>query len=202
MTVAVVALVRPTSDGKPLAPFIGTVDTTLFYDVLFLMLAVLTIAFSSAYAGQFRAHRLAQSLIDLSVKGRRGHSGAHPRDRFDMLRIPKFNRVAPLAQMILGKAEFYTGAEDCPKWRRVVSTFYYILLKLVSVVVYFGLPAFALFHAWKETSLGSYLWWLGTFAAAFATLTLIQICLDDLFTSATKVVPQLWAGSLENRKGG
>ncbi len=198
MAVALVVVARTASGGKTTLPFVGDVDVALFHTLLFWMLIVLTIAFSSAYSAQFRAHKLAQSFITSNLKSHKGRGGVHPRDLFDMLRFPTFNRVAPLAQRILGKAQFYTGAEKTPKWRTVAATIYYLLLKLVSLAVYFGLPAFALFDSWREMSLQSHWWWLATVAGGLAMVTVLEVCFDDLLLTLTRATPQIWRGHLED----
>jgi hypothetical protein len=199
MTVAVIALLPRTSAGEVALPFgFGKVDATSFHVILFLMLFVLTIAFSSAYAQQFRAQKLAQSFVDSALKSPTSYAGAHPRDRFDMLRLPSFNRVAPLGQLVLGQHQFYTLAGSCPRWRRVTGTVYYLLLKLTSLIVYFGLPGFALFHSCKETWNVASLRWPVTLAAVLAASTLAHVCIIDVLAGLRNVVPQLWTGYMRN----
>ncbi len=155
------------------------------------MLVVLTIAFSSAYAQQFRAQLLAHSFLDTISKTRAGYIGADPREWFDMLRLPTFNRVAPLAQLARGPFQFFRDNARCPAWLRTITTVYYILLKFTAMLVYFGLPAYALFNAYgKALSVGSWLWLL-RFAVVLAMITLLQVFLGDLL-SLRRVVPRIW----------
>ena len=67
-----------------------------------------------------------------------------PRELFDMSRVPSLNRVAPIAQSLRGKYQFFSTGKDCPRWRRILTVMYYVLLKLVALTVYFVLPGGAL----------------------------------------------------------
>lgn len=181
MTVAVVSLlpVTPSNAGVPLPFGLHSVPTASYYLVLYVMLIVLTIAFSTGHAQQVRAQILAQSFIDRLPHGYEfGH--ANPRDLYDNLRLPSFNRVAPLAQLLRGKYQFYGGEAPCPRHRRIASTIYYVLLKIVSLVVYFGVPAIALCHTfWKTPVTPSvYRFALGA-GGTIALFTLGQILYTD-----------------------
>ena len=105
----------------------------------------------------------------------------HPNEMFDMFRMPSVNRVAPLAQSLRGRYQFYSGEKSCPFWLRAASTAYYVLLKLVSMVVYFGVPAFALIWTFEKIQDVSHVWHLmirgGVLVAA---ATLLQVFGSDL----------------------
>jgi hypothetical protein len=194
MTVALVALLprEAATVGKVALPFgFGQVDASTFSVIVFAMLVVLTIAFSSAYAQQFRAQMLAHSFLDSISKTRADFVEADPRELFDMLRLPTFNRVAPLAQLARGPFQFFRDNARCPAWLRTITTIYYVLLKLTAMFVYFGLPAYALFDAYeKALPVGSWLWLL-RFAVVLAMITLLQVFLGDLL-SLKKVLPKIW----------
>jgi hypothetical protein len=104
MTVSVIAVLpRSSSSGAdfqvPLG--LGTVDPAWFNVVMLALLTVLAIAFSAAYAQQFRAKRLAQMQLNKLPTVDEGNVHIHPRDFFDALLIPSVNRVAPIAQLYL-----------------------------------------------------------------------------------------------------
>ncbi len=203
LTVAVITLLpRVPKAGPPNEldlPFgLGQVDASWFYVILFLMLVVLTIAFSAAHAQQVRAQKLAQSFVD-SMAGRSPEvAGMHPRELFDMLRLPSVNRVAPLAQSIRGPYQFYHNAMNCPAWLRKASTIYYVLLKLVSMAVYFGLPAFALWQAYTKTQAVGLRWlvapWIILATAIVAAATLLQVVVEDLRYSM-EILPLIFGSS-------
>jgi hypothetical protein len=67
-----------------------------------------------------------------------------------------------------------------PAWLKIMRTAYYILLKFTAMGVYFDLPAYALFHAYKRTlSVGSERWFV-TYATFLAMLTLLEVCVPKL----------------------
>jgi len=56
-------------------------------------------------------------------------------------------RVAPLAQLLRGKHQFFNSATGAAPWLRNLSVAYYVLLQLVALSAYFGLPLYALWRA-------------------------------------------------------
>jgi hypothetical protein len=83
MTVSVIAVLpRSSSSGAdfqvPLG--LGTVDPAWFNVVMLALLTVLAIAFSAAYAQQFRAKRLAQMQLNKLPTVDEGNVHIHPRD--------------------------------------------------------------------------------------------------------------------------
>jgi hypothetical protein len=168
------------SNGLELPFALGQVDPTWFYIVLFLMLVVLTIAFSAAHAQQVRAEKLAHGII---VSMRAEIMGMDPRELYDMLRLPSLNRVAALAQSIRGKYQFFRNSAQCPHWLRILSTIYYGFLKLSSMIVYYGLPALALWEAYGRTLEAGMPPWPATIGGGIAGVTLFQVLTQDLLYS-------------------
>jgi hypothetical protein len=196
MTVALVALLprESTTAGQVKLPFnLGQADAATFSVMIFLFLVVLTIAFSSAYAQQFRAQRLAQLFINAIPKKHTDHGGAHSREWFDMFRIPTFNRGAPLPQLARGHFQFYKNAKECPNWLRFLTTGYYLLLKLTAMAVYFALPGYALFGAYHKLDTVGWLRWAFFVAGILAFLTLVEVALADII-SLWRVLPIIWWG--------
>ncbi|MBI4588615.1 MAG: hypothetical protein HY725_07230 [Candidatus Rokubacteria bacterium] len=204
VTVAVVAVLPRASSGVgrqevalPLG--LGVVDAAWFDLFAFALLVILTIAFSAAHAQQVRAQKLAQNVVDSlaadsSAESRTDSAWIHPRELFDMLRLPSVNRVAPLAQSLRGPYQFYATGDRCPAWLRVVSTGYYAVLKLASVFVYIGVPAWALWNVHSRLTLTGSLSWLATLAALLAGATLLQLLLTDTWYSL-KVLQVVWRGT-------
>lgn len=196
VTVALVALLprESTSAAQVTLPFnLGKADAATFSVMVFLFLVVLTIAFSSAYAQQFRAQALTQSFIESIPTKQTDHGGAHLREWFDMFRMPTFNRVAPLAQLARGRFQFYKNARECPGWVRFLTTGYYLVLKLTAMAVYFALPGYALFGAYRKIIIVGWLHWAFVVTGIFAFLTLVEVALADVI-SLWKVVPIIWRG--------
>lgn len=190
MTAALVALlprVQQSNQAEQVAlPFqLGEVDPLSFHVVIFVILVTLTIAFASAHAQQVRAQKLAQRRLDLLAAFQSEVSGLHPRELFDILRLPSVNRVAPIAQYLRGKYQFFDAVPSCPRWLRTLSTWYYLLLKVVSLGIYFGLPALALWHSYDRLPITGPLMWLLTGVGAIAAVTLLQVIVADIFYVAT-----------------
>lgn len=181
IAVAVVSSLPRTQVADIALPFgFGVVEPGSFHLVMFGLLTVLMIAFASAHAQQVRAQRLAQSALDsLKVDALLGLK-IHPRDLFDMLRLPSVNRVAPLAQLLKGQDAFFGRTKAVPAWRRTASRWYYLLLKAASWLVYFGYPAFALWRSFAGMIAPSWAWWLAGGAGVIASVALLHVFIVDV----------------------
>lgn len=149
MGVALVALLPrvPRNGGDVNLPLgLGVVESDSYAVIAFLMLSILVIAFATAHAQQMRAQTLAQRAIDGLDATLPAGWGVHPRELFDMCRMPSVNRVAPLAQLVRGAYQFHERHDECPKWRRMLSVAYYVSLKGVASMVFFLVPAAALWR--------------------------------------------------------
>lgn len=205
-TVAIVALLPrsaaaagSTEVGLPFG--LGQVEASSFYLILFFLLAALTIAFSAAHAQQVRAQKLTQLFLDEKASPPTGPADIHLRELFDLLRLPSFNRVAPLAQLIRGRYQFYGSAAGCPAWLRFVSTVFYIMLRLVAMAVYFGLPAWALALAFQRARAGGSWQWAVVVAGTLALAALLELTVAE-FIYFGKTVPQIWSGGARSSKTG
>jgi hypothetical protein len=189
MTAVVVAVLpRVSTSGQctvlalPLG--LGNIDPKWFDPILFLILVVLTIAFSAAHAQQVRAQKLAQSFLKSISHQPSSFAGIYPRDLYDVFRLPSLNRVAPLAQSVRGKYQFYPHSRQCPRWLRWGSTVYYVLLKLMAMAVYFCLPAVALWLSYTRANPSGFLRWSLLAIGAVALIALIQGLFEDILYSA------------------
>jgi hypothetical protein len=146
IAVSVVLLLPPTlgatTSPSVELPLLGSVPTSVLSPLAFLTLAILIIALSSAHAQHIRADSRSHSIIR-SMYGE-VMTGLTPRDYFDILRVPSFTRVAPLAQWIRGRWQWESESTPCPLWRRAAGTLLYIVLKLVVLVVLFLSPGIAI----------------------------------------------------------
>ena len=109
-----------------------------------------------------------------------------------MLRTPSLSRVAPLAQLLRGKYQFYSSSEGCPTWLRLLSVGYYASLKFVSYIVFFLLPIWALWRAYIIVVFTG--WWRAPFIASLlvAETSLLQVFFID-GREMIKVFRRLWA---------
>lgn len=194
ITVAILALMPhvPTKSGTVNLPFnLGEASPLWFSWILFSILVGLAIAFAAAHAQQIRAHQLAQSVI-ARTPAALTIGILHPRDYFDMLRKPSVTRVASLAQVLRGRYQFYSSNKGLPSWLRRITTFYYMLLKLVSMIIYFCLPICALVFAWNRVSAtGAPLWWCKTTGLTVAALALGEVFVFDVIY-AFAILKVLW----------
>lgn len=181
--VVLVHAAHPSEQDKTSLPFqLGTLDTTVFHAVSCPMLAVLLIAFLAAHAQQVRAADLAQRVIDEVEKEK--ETWPHPRDIYDVMRHPTLIRVAPLPQLARGKYQFYPESYDCPLLRRILTTSYYVVLKLLGIIVYFFLPIIALCFAFYRfaieptTSLSWLKWVVGVFVTVAFIASIQAICIE------------------------
>lgn len=170
---------------------IGEVDPGWFHAIAFFILVVLAISFASAHAQQIRAQKLTQAVISSLAKMQAPDEAVHPRELYDMLRTPSLNRVAPLAQLLRGKYQFYASSR-CPGWLRMLSVLYYGIVKLVSFVVFYLLPIWALWRAYTLVALPGF-WRMGVVAGgSVAGVTLLQVLFTDaLYT--VQVLHHLWS---------
>jgi hypothetical protein len=171
---------------------IGEVDPRWFHAIAFFILVVLAISFASSHAQQIRAQKLTQAVISSLAKVQDPDEAVHPRELYDMLRTPSLNRVAPLAQLLRGKYQFYASSGRCPGWLCVLSVLYYGIVKFVSFVVFYLLPMWALGQAYTLVALPG-LWRMAVVASgSVAGVTLLQV----LFTDArytVQVLHHLWS---------
>jgi uncharacterized membrane protein (DUF485 family) len=177
-TVALYALIPHTANtvGKIALPFnLGEVEPIWFHGLVFYMLAVLAIVFASAHTQQVRAQKLAQKAIDSLGDSLGGTVGCliHPREYFDIWRTPSLIRVAPLAQALRGKYQFFSTSHGLSQWRKRFTVTYYGLLKVVSLVVYFLLPVLALWRAYGNASMYGVPHWSATIGVSLATAALV-----------------------------
>jgi hypothetical protein len=193
-TSALVAVIPhvPKENGNLALPFgLGDVKPTVFDTVAFSILVVLAIAFAAAHAQQIRAQKLAQREIDSLRDEAPSSEGLHPRELFDMWCLPSLNRVAPLAQLLRDKYQFFSDSPKCPKWRRLISVAYYALLKVASMVVYYGLPGWALWQAHSSVKHAGAVGLILLLGSVIAGVALIQIFLSDVAYSS-RVIRHLW----------
>ncbi|MFY9911934.1 MAG: hypothetical protein WCF22_16640 [Candidatus Sulfotelmatobacter sp.] len=170
---------------------IGEVDPRWFHAIAFFILVVLAISFASAHAQQIRAQKLTQAVISSLGKVQDLGEAVHPRELYDMLRTPSLNRVAPLAQLLRGKYQFYASSGRCPEWLRMLSVLYYGIVKLVSFVVFYLLPIWALWRAYTLVALPGF--WMTAVVASgsVAGVTLLQVLLTDA-QYTVEVLRHLW----------
>jgi hypothetical protein len=181
ITAALFAVLPRAGNANVSLPWnIGEVDATWFHTIAFFMLVVLAIFFAAAHAQQIRAQKLTQNVVTALVKRQESDDLINLRELYDMLRIPSLNRVAPLAQLLRGRYQFYASASRCPEWLRIFSVSYYGAVKLVSFVVFFVLPIWAVWRAYSLVCVTG-LWRMAVDASGcVAGATLLRVFLTEL----------------------
>lgn len=169
-------------DGSNLSlPFgLGELDSPWLYAAMLALLVVLVIAFASAYAQQVRAQRMAYRGLDALGEEMLAGMGIHPRDLFDALRSPSVMRIAPLAQLLRGLDTSFALPGDIPRWRRSACICYYLVLKTVAWLVYFGYPALALFLTVAKLQQAGWVGRIMLVPTAVGTLALLHVFLVDV----------------------
>jgi hypothetical protein len=183
ITVALFALVprASTTGGNISLPFnLGDVSPIWFHGLVLSLLAILSVAFASAHSQQVRAQKLAHSFIDSLVASDTVSGLIHPRDYFDMMRKPSLNRIASLAQSLRGKYQFFSSNQRLPRWLQLLTVIYYGLLKVMSFVVYFLLPLWALWQAYRSFPASGPLRVAAMVGVSIAGIALAQVLLLDL----------------------
>ena len=156
-------------------PFgLDSVPVSSFYVVVYPLMVILVVAFSSAHAQQITAQNDAQDILNNLAEEHKGQIRA--RTWFDMWRKPSLNRVGPLPMSL---------NQLFPRWRnhtfrKIVVRIYYAVLKIVALAIYFLFPLYALWHVYRSRlGLGATLN-LYLVGALLATLTLVQILLLEI----------------------
>jgi hypothetical protein len=181
ITVSVLAVLPESQNPEtPLPLGLGNVSTTWFHFVMFSLLVVLSIAFAAAHAQQVRAQRLSNFALDGLGEQPLSELRVHPRDLFDILRVPSVNRLAPIAQLFQGMDAFYGSGKRPPRWRKTLSIFYYLALKVASWLVYFGFPVVALWFSFDHIPWRDWRYWALVVAGAIATLPILHVFLVDV----------------------
>jgi len=193
ITVGLVAVLprTPANSNLALPLGLGDVDRAFFYPIAFSILVVLAIAFAAAHAQAIRAGLQAQRAISSLPGGSPADAHVRPRDMFDMWRIPSLNRVGPLAQLAIDQLS--SDAVNRTAWARATGVAYYVMLKLLSILVYYGLPALALGRVYANVPRSG---WAGVLLAVggiVASLALFHVFVSDLWYTR-KVVARLWRG--------
>ena len=198
LTIAALTLLpRGPKAGQPCEPVLplglGPVDPFWYYPTLFMILVILTIAVAVAQAQVVRVQKLAQSFLRSLAGQSPTVLGMEPRELYDMIRLPSLNRVAPLAQFLLGEHQFHATSSGRSRQDKIWSEIAYLPLRLVSMAVFYLLPTFALWHAFSGIHVGPYAWVLSGIGGSIAWLALVAVCYSDIQYSV-EVMGIIWAG--------
>jgi len=165
---------KSTSDTTVKLPFdLPELDKTEFYPFAFVVIGVLLIAFGSATSQAIRARQLINRVIYRQESKIIFNGDVYLQDILDVVLYPAINRVAPLAQVLQGKKQFFPEAEKLSRIQRYSALIYYVLLKLAATFVVYGLPGYAMLSSFQYSNnhLGrlwnipfAFFWVLGIFS--------------------------------------
>jgi hypothetical protein len=131
--------------GKVQLPLgLGMVDEASFGFVTVMMVSALVVAFCSAHAQVLRVQVFINGILDSRRPGPSEAGCPNERDYYDALREPAVTRVAPLAQIARGKHQFFSEKRKVSRGVKHATGVYYLYLKVLTILIYFGLPAVAL----------------------------------------------------------
>ena len=140
------------NNGEVIAPFgVGVFNPEQYTYWGGIALFSLIMVFCSAYLHSIRVQLLSYKKLDSLRKDDKDISYYENRELLDSLRLPNLSRVAPIAQIIRGKYQFYDKKSECPTWLLCISGSYYLLLKIFSWGVYFGVPIISYIIACSRT---------------------------------------------------
>ena len=138
--------------GKVQLPLgLGLVDESQFGFIMVMVVSAIVVAFCSAHAHLQRVQAFNLRILD---SRRPGADAGRPneRDYYDALCEPSVTRVSPLAQIARGEHQSFAKKRRL-SWRVKNGTaLYYVYLKILTVPIYVGLPAIALWLSIRRYS--------------------------------------------------
>jgi hypothetical protein len=134
---------------KMALPFdLGCVDKKDYYPFTLLLLSILIIGYGSAHIQAFRTRQLIQNYID--NKADDALSEKEIKNIVDCSVDSTFNRVGPIAQVILGKHQF-KNPDTIPKNRKYISASFYTILKVATFIIIYLIPMIGLYKSFIGT---------------------------------------------------
>lgn len=174
-------------DGKIKMPFdVGTYSERDFYPFVFVIIALLVLGFGSAFYQAGRTRKLIQRAVDNNKDALIFDDNIYLQDVIDTMIHPALNRVAPLAQMLQGKNQFFPEAFSSSLTRRLIATTYYLILKMVASCVMYFTPGYALVVSFFGGKLNTAcVWnvpsWIFWIIGITALTILLQLFITDLY---------------------
>ncbi|BBO79638.1 hypothetical protein DSCO28_02040 [Desulfosarcina ovata subsp. sediminis] len=176
-------------------PFsLGKIHRNEFYPFSASLLSILIIAFGAAQAQSIRSRKMLNKALREMKTTIKLPGGCDIRDSIDVISVNSINRTVPLAQLLLGKYQFYPEKNHQNCILKIISVLYQIVLKFVSYLVVYCLPGYALFVAFYYGKLfdkTTTLWGLPIiilwFVATVGAVILIQLLLLEILYAVRSV---------------
>ncbi|MGA2614198.1 MAG: hypothetical protein ABSG38_12215 [Spirochaetia bacterium] len=194
--VSAVAIITPLSDDSIILPLISAkVQVPDLFPAASIVISLLIVAYGSSNSQATRTRKLIQKHIDESKEKVDQLTSIYLQDVFDAVATPSINRVAPIAQILQGKYQFFPDADDRPQWMRIVTAVYFILLRSLGILAIEGIPLFALVDCFLKGKLleardnfwgipEPFFW----FAGAMGSLVIIELIYFDIKSGVGSVV--------------
>jgi hypothetical protein len=144
------------------------VSPDYFYSFCAMLISILFITFCNQHVQVIRSRKFLQRAIDAMTNKYLIPEKIHIQDVIDCTITSHLNRVAPLAQLFQGKYTFFPESNNRPRYIRIFSFSYYVIIKVLTLSVFYGLPVLALVKSLLTISL---------FTAGFANLSFFKVLL-------------------------
>ena len=179
---------RPDVDNLIELPFtLGKVYAADFYSISIILISVVIIAFSSAMIQTIRTRMLIQKAINDLSDAELFIGKVHIQDYFDSISTPTYSKVAPIAQFILGKNQFF-GEPKPSKGRRRFAKLVYLVLKYSTFIFLYLIPIWALVKCWTNKN----------HASPNGTINIPGFLLVAIMTLAASSVVILFVGDIKH----
>jgi len=166
---------------------LGKVNQKDYHPFAVALISILTIGFGSAHCQSIRSRKLVNQTIRKIKSSTSIPEGLDLRDLLAVINTSSIQRTAPIAQILLGKYMFFPEAINRPNWLRLISIFYQLILKIISYLVIYVFPIYALYISSSGSGLFSthatywgipvYFFWL---VSGVALILLVQLLILEL----------------------
>lgn len=147
--VAIVTVIPNPVMGDIKFPLLPSIEMPAadFYPFACILISLLTVGYGSATSQVTRTRRLVDKYLKSKQMWSKEYlvpSTIHIQDVFDAVTTASINRVAPLAQILQGKKQFFPEANDRSTIVSILSSAYFILLRAVGALAIEIFPGYAL----------------------------------------------------------
>ncbi|NLD91292.1 MAG: hypothetical protein GX639_01355 [Fibrobacter sp.] len=144
------------------------VSPDYFYSFCAMLISILFITFCNQHVQVIRSRKFLQRAIQEMSDPYLIPKKIHIQDVIDCTITSHLNRVAPLAQLFQGDYTFFPESNNRPRHIRMLSFSYYVIIKSLTLLVFYGLPVLAIAKSIKTISL---------FTAGFDNLSFFKVLL-------------------------
>lgn len=152
--VSIIAIIPYDIKDKIEIPLIKKdVSSQFFYSFSSILISILFISFSNLHIQVIRSRQFLQRAINGMKDKYLIPNVIHIQDVVDCIITSNLNRVAPLAQIFQGNKQFYPEADSRSKQIRKLTYSYYFIVKTLTLLIFYGLPAIGFYISLRNSSL-------------------------------------------------